>query len=618
MSLGGPSRRFQRRRVVSALQLPIGVHDGSRFDFLRRFQFAAREAAVSNRRVRQRFARELFRYTTDYSNLMCAIDHLATNGGKAPGPDGVRIEALSITERRSLARNLSRLLRSGEYLPGPFEIVHVPKASGTGTRPITLFNAPDRVVQRAIAQTLQPFLDPTFSPISFGFRPGRGRESAIAYMDLRLRMSGYSVVIADDLRDAFTLVPHGPLLDILRSRIASDTVVELVRLTITNRESRGIPQGASHSPELLNLYSDHLIDRPWARVRPDTVLIRWADDLLAVCSSRERAIDDYAQLSRMLQPTGMELKGSVQESVVDLADGGQVSWMGFEFSMENGLLVTRMAARSWNSLGDHLQECQLKPNSPLAAQDTIRGWVDQLGPCASSIDIDELHERIIAFGHQAGFEELPSIDDLARILRAAEIRYEQVQRLTHASSESGPGRNDTPARPRAVRGRRPRVRVYADGACCGASGIGGWAFIMKSDSPNMRGTYFGSFRRTTNNRMELTAVIRGLEAIQVPADVLVVTDSRYVSDGLNGQLERWAASGWKRGRGRGALRNPDLWQRLWELARRHRVTAEWVRAHAGHQENEECDALAAEAIRRRLISPGGHDEVSSFTDAPGA
>ncbi len=143
-----------------------------------------------------------------------------------------------------------------------------------------------------------------------------------------------------------------------------------------------------------------------------------------------------------------------------------------------------------------------------------------------------------------------------------------------------------------------RVDLFTDGACRGNPGPGGWGVILRFEGREKE--LAGGEEDTTNNRMELTAVIRGLEALNKPCRVSVHTDSRYIVDAFEkGWLENWIARGWRRaatkGRGKPVL-NVDLWQRLVELIDEHQVQFEWVRGHAGHPENERADRLAAGAI----------------------
>ncbi len=138
------------------------------------------------------------------------------------------------------------------------------------------------------------------------------------------------------------------------------------------------------------------------------------------------------------------------------------------------------------------------------------------------------------------------------------------------------------------------VTVYTDGACEGNPGPGGYAAII--DRNGKRTEITGSERQTTNNRMELLAVITALRALEEPSSVRVVTDSQYVANGMKSWIHSWQRKGWKTASGT-PVKNRDLWQELDALAGRHRVRWEWVRGHKGHPENERADALARAAIR---------------------
>lgn len=136
------------------------------------------------------------------------------------------------------------------------------------------------------------------------------------------------------------------------------------------------------------------------------------------------------------------------------------------------------------------------------------------------------------------------------------------------------------------------VEIFTDGACSGNPGPGGWGVVLRF-GPHEK-ELSGGERETTNNRMELTAAIMGLSALKEPCEVRLVTDSKYVADGITkGWAESWQKNGWRKGDKKPAL-NPDLWEKLLELIGQHDVTIEWVKGHAGHPENERCDRLAVE------------------------
>jgi len=140
------------------------------------------------------------------------------------------------------------------------------------------------------------------------------------------------------------------------------------------------------------------------------------------------------------------------------------------------------------------------------------------------------------------------------------------------------------------------VYLYTDGACSGNPGPGGYGAILKYG--DFVKEISGGEAETTNNRMELTAVIKGLEALKEQCNVVLTSDSKYVLDGLTqGWAEKWKQNGWMRTKKDKAL-NPDLWERLLELTNYHQMQYNWVKGHDGHPENERCDQMAvAESLK---------------------
>lgn len=136
------------------------------------------------------------------------------------------------------------------------------------------------------------------------------------------------------------------------------------------------------------------------------------------------------------------------------------------------------------------------------------------------------------------------------------------------------------------------VQLFTDGACSGNPGPGGWAFILKHPASGTVREVSGGERDTTNNRMELMAVIEGLSAIKRKCVVELYSDSQYVLKGLEEWMENWKVHGWRRGKRGPKVKNVELWQRLDELRGKHELRFHWIRGHAGHPENERCDALA--------------------------
>ncbi|HEV8406446.1 MAG TPA: ribonuclease HI [Sphingomicrobium sp.] len=143
----------------------------------------------------------------------------------------------------------------------------------------------------------------------------------------------------------------------------------------------------------------------------------------------------------------------------------------------------------------------------------------------------------------------------------------------------------------------PTVEMYTDGACRGNPGPGGWAVLIRSRTHEKE--LAGGEPLTTNNRMELLAAIKGLEALKRACRVELHTDSQYVRDGITRWIHKWQVNGWKTS-DKKPVKNADLWQDLLEAATPHRINWHWVKGHSGHPENDRVDALAcAEADDQR-------------------
>ena len=137
------------------------------------------------------------------------------------------------------------------------------------------------------------------------------------------------------------------------------------------------------------------------------------------------------------------------------------------------------------------------------------------------------------------------------------------------------------------------VDIFSDGACRGNPGPGGWGALLRANGAEKE--LWGGEAATTNNRMELMAVIRAMEALKRPSRVRVYTDSQYVHKGISEWVHKWKRNGWKTA-AKEPVKNEDLWKRLDELRGEHEVEWHWVKGHAGHPENERADALANKGI----------------------
>lgn len=141
-----------------------------------------------------------------------------------------------------------------------------------------------------------------------------------------------------------------------------------------------------------------------------------------------------------------------------------------------------------------------------------------------------------------------------------------------------------------------RVEIFSDGACKGNPGPGGWGALLRYGDNEKE--LWGGEASTTNNRMELMAVIQALESLKRPCQVIVTTDSQYVKQGVTSWMPRWKRNGWRTAE-RKPVKNRDLWERLDQALSQHNLQWHWVRGHTGHSENERADQLANRGIPKR-------------------
>jgi len=144
----------------------------------------------------------------------------------------------------------------------------------------------------------------------------------------------------------------------------------------------------------------------------------------------------------------------------------------------------------------------------------------------------------------------------------------------------------------------PTFLLFTDGACLGNPGPGGWAYILRDSSGN-EVVCSGGDNETTNQKMEVTAVLRALESLKEPSAIEIHADSQYVTKGLMEWMDGWIAKGWKNA-AKKPVANQDLWKPLAKMREKHEITTNWVKGHAGHAENERCDTIASAEAEKRL------------------
>jgi len=598
----------------------VTFHTGTRHDFARRRELAVTEAAQRGEQGLTEIGPQLLHLAADTRSLRNAWDDLRHLGGQAPGPNGLSYSDLSQTEVWPLLRTLNSAIHGDSYRHGPDRKVRHPKSSGTGTRTLRLSNIEDRVVAKAILQTIQPALDLTFDDRSHGYRPGRGREHAL-HEATQLTAHGLQVWVVEDIRDAFDHVPQQRLLQILQKRLpnAAD-LLQLIERVLENGTKRGLRQGCPLSPLLLNVYLDHVLDRVWRQKFPDIPLLRTADDLLILCHSVEEAQQAYAALRQILLPTGMCLKGNTDTNIRDPRKGDDADWLGYRIKAGAGDLEVRIGEKAWKGLEQGLELAHEHEAAPLLAPQILLGWLGQQGPCLSLEDQDQVIARVRETALALAFEELPEPEELRERWYTAHQSWQHLQTCLPLQEVDGSA-CQTPAAPllRCGDGASPldapspfsfippgsSVTVYTDGSCGRWCRIGGWGAVIEyGPGPEYR-QGSGSIPRTTNNRAELIAVIEALKVLPTGLQLRIVSDSRYVVDGITRGLAYWKSHGWRTSsrRHKRAVQNQDLWQQVDGLLRQHaNVQCGHVKGHAGHPQNERCHALA-EAARCSVSRP---------------
>lgn len=366
------------------------------------------------------------------ATMMCACRALLRSGPKASGLNGLRLEDLSENEMWSLCHTLASALRDGIYRPGPDRTVRILKETPGQFRKLTIQNVEDRIVAKALVLILQPLLDPKFSPFSFGFRPGRGAQSALATALAYAREEGRWRWVVDDIRRAFDMIPHSRFLDACRKHFPPE-IVQVISIISYAGNKHGLRQGSPASPFFMNLFFDHFLDWRWYLIFPSLPLFRYADDVLITCETRDEVIATYSSLERRLTGVGTPLKSSAQASIHDLGAGESVDWLGYTICLDGGEPCIRIADRAWRRLRIRLMEEHLKPAPPIRAIQAIQGWLGYLGPCYRYEDRATILDRVRDIAAQEAFDELPAPEELGQWWCAAHARWHRVYQQEQAT-----------------------------------------------------------------------------------------------------------------------------------------------------------------------------------------
>jgi retron-type reverse transcriptase len=386
------------------------------------------EAAIRKPATRSAFLDQLLARTADPQNLRLAWQHLANGDGQSPGIDGLRPHDLEDYEIWALARTVGKAILTDSYRPNRDRRLAIPKSSGKGVRILAIPTVIDRMVQRGVVQTVQPYLDLLFDERSLGYRPSSDINHALAMAEKLMTRDNAWVVVTEDLENAFDQIPQQRLLDVIRRYVREDRMVQLFRRMVETRGGRGVRQGGNVSPLLLNLYLHHHLDRPWRRRQPDVVLLRWADDLLVLCRDRRQAMQAHQDLQDLLRPSGMRLKGTAEQNVHDLGNGDWAEWLGFRLAKGADGLRASMTYKCWKNLEEAMRRNHSADHSSSRTALTILGWISHMGPCFDSMSFVHTYARITALAQTLAFDEIPRPGDVHKAWTAAHRRWAALRR----------------------------------------------------------------------------------------------------------------------------------------------------------------------------------------------
>jgi RNA-directed DNA polymerase len=314
------------------------------------------------------------------TTLALAWNKVRANGGAA-GVDRQSIERFAVRAETYLAE-LATDLRAGQYRPQPIRRVEIPKGDGR-TRPLGIPTVKDRIVQTATKLVIEPIFDAMFLPTSHGFRPGRGCKDALRQVD-RLITQGYPFVVDADLASYFDSIPHDRLMERVAARISDGRVLALIRAWLDQdildgmarwTPTRGAPQGAVLSPLLANLYLHPLDERLAGK---GYRMVRYADDFVVLCRSREEAAAALGEIRDWVAANGLALHPD-KTHLGDCREPGQgFEFLGYRFEAGRrevrkkslDRLKQKIRDKTRRSRGDSLA-CIIADLNP-----TLRGWFE--------------------------------------------------------------------------------------------------------------------------------------------------------------------------------------------------------------------------------------------------
>ena len=357
-------------------------------------------------------------------NLIACAKQIRLCKGSAAGSDGIQPRDLSHAEACRIAGAMSGWLLGEQhrpYRPKPRRKTSIRKPTG-GLRQLQIGAFQDRIVSLAIAKAISPILDREFSENSFGFRPGRSTLDVIARITLLAKEQDCFIIVSTDIRKAFDTVPVEAGIDATRRLLAKtcprehvESVISTLRLLLGghNGTETGIPQGDPTSPVVLNALLDAIIDRDWEqRGETGAHILRYADDIIAVCKSWPEARKARQWIQRRINRHGFKLRGSPK--MTDLRREKTIV-LGLQLGLTGNTISVQVPCAAWTDLRKALQEAHEHPMVIERSRQTIVGWLEYFGcgletvrgsrriirlqketDTSGSVSLQEAKERILA------------------------------------------------------------------------------------------------------------------------------------------------------------------------------------------------------------------------------
>jgi hypothetical protein len=255
--------------------------------------------------------------------------------------------------------------------------VKINKPGKSEKRKLLLANIETRWVERSIVQTIRPLFEREFLEYSMGGRPNRCPRKALEYAQTIMRTREYGVWLVFDVRRAFDNIPRSQIFEVMRKRLCNSEICDWIeRLVEVKGRKRGIRQGSSISPLLMNLYADHFFDKWWLQQHSDVPMIRYIDDIAIFCRSEMEAFTLYGESKSKLLAAGLPIKESFDEAICVLTDGKIANWLGVQCSMSDHGLQFRLTKKAWSSLEERVERYTVEKKSSEEFESLIFGWIN--------------------------------------------------------------------------------------------------------------------------------------------------------------------------------------------------------------------------------------------------